>query len=358
MTALKAAYEQGHRDALEKFSATRGLKEIRKSFQAGDMARANRLAKTPGVLSPSNAYGSELADLGRGGEGLATIVAHPEHGISVRKLFDPAGSAYSPEFVKRKEELANLPGTAKVLGTGQSVQGTPIHFNELIAGRDVTEADRAAFLAAHARVSAAGQERGYHLADLRPPNAKVTPSGEVKFIDHAPMRPEEVRRDYANLPAYRLPVTDASMDSLFGETIARRSSTPAHLRSGHMGDATAALPTKAQRRARMQDREAYNTGAFKGHMLAGRATKPMQQPAIPQPLWSSPPGPQTAPTLNSAPNPSSIPPPLTGGGLSSMFPSSTPPPSLAPALPTVSGRVPRRAPVSPTDDTLHGVLPG
>jgi hypothetical protein len=194
------AYAAGVEAALEKFAATRGLKEIRSALAGGNMSRANMLAKTPGVLRPGNALGSEIRDLGAGGEGLATLVAHPQHGISVRKTFDPQGSIYSPELIQRKSQLGTLPGLATHYGSTTTRQDTPVHFNEFVQGQSVdagvlgsTPGAASAYMKALMQARKAGRSQGYHLADLRGENAKLTPDGQVKFIDHVPLRFDEVQ---------------------------------------------------------------------------------------------------------------------------------------------------------------------
>lgn len=57
---------QAFSDELQKIAARRGLKEIRKAVQGGDVARASRLAKSPGVLKATDA-GSQIRDIGHGG---------------------------------------------------------------------------------------------------------------------------------------------------------------------------------------------------------------------------------------------------------------------------------------------------
>lgn len=191
------AYEMGVDAALEKFAATRGLKEVRSAIMAGNWGRANTLSKTPGVLRRGNIYGSQLADLGAGGEGLATLVAHPKHGISVRKTYDPAGSVYSPEIIRRKEQLGSLPGAADYYGKSISRQNTPVHFNEFVRGEDVNALSLGqagagnAYMKTLMQLRRAGRQQGYNLADLRGANARLTPDGRVKFIDHMPLTPVE-----------------------------------------------------------------------------------------------------------------------------------------------------------------------
>lgn len=197
-------YQRGAAAAMDKYAARRALKEIRSAVGAGDMARANRIATTPGALSEgAGRFGSQIKDLvsakNIGGEGLPTLVAHPQHGVAVRKLYDPAGGAFSAEMVKRKEQLANMPGAAKLLGTGVSQQGTPMHFNEFVQGREVTRAMRAADpkldqaygVSLRAAKRYAGQQ-GFKLRDMREANAIATPEGKVKFVDNLPYKPSEV----------------------------------------------------------------------------------------------------------------------------------------------------------------------
>jgi len=119
-----------------KTAATRGMKEILKLVARGDLAGADALAKTPGALRWT-AAGSQIKDLGRGGEGLATLVAHPEYGVSVRKLYEPGGLS-SPDMILRKEQvgraLGNNPLFAKFLGAEQTPANTPMHFYEYVRG--------------------------------------------------------------------------------------------------------------------------------------------------------------------------------------------------------------------------------
>lgn len=100
----------------------------------GNLTGASQLAKTPGVLKPTLA-GSQMQHLGRGGEGLATMVAHPEHGVAVRKLYDPRGIS-GPDMIARKEQagkaLGDNPTFAKFLGSSQTPQGGQMHFNEYV----------------------------------------------------------------------------------------------------------------------------------------------------------------------------------------------------------------------------------
>jgi len=229
MTLLDDAYLAGSQQALSKFAATRAHKEILRSMQSGDMARAHRLSTTPGVMTDSpraRQLGHQLKDIDKGGEGLATMVSHPTHGAVVRKMFDPAGGMYSPTLIKRKEQMKPIPGVANTVGVSQTQHGTPIHFNEFVHGKKITPemmADPAfaqTFARAKGKTLAAGQAQGRELRDLRPANALATPDGGVKFIDHAPFNRDEVdhpsverhKRMTGKLPENQVPVAGKGFD--------------------------------------------------------------------------------------------------------------------------------------------------
>lgn len=117
-----------------KEAARAGLRQISRMVSEGNLTGASQLAKTPGVLNPSRA-GSQIQHLGRGGEGVATLVAHPDHGVAVRKLYDPRGISGS-EMIARKEQagkaLNNNPNFARFMGADQTPFGGQMHFNEYI----------------------------------------------------------------------------------------------------------------------------------------------------------------------------------------------------------------------------------
>lgn len=106
------------------------------------MAAANALAKTPGVLKPAvagtaTAAGSAIRDLGKGSEGLATLVAHPEHGVAVRKLYDPKGIS-GRELIQRKVQAGTGIGqnnkyVAGYKGQATAPHGAPMHFSEYVS---------------------------------------------------------------------------------------------------------------------------------------------------------------------------------------------------------------------------------
>lgn len=129
-------FMRGFADELEKYGARAGLKLIRKAVAGGDMARAERLAITPGVLKRTGA-GSQIRHLGTGMEGTSTLVAHPRKGVVVRKVYDPKGLS-GPEMIKRKAEvgrqLSDSPDAAKFLGETKTRIG-PAHFYEHVPGK-------------------------------------------------------------------------------------------------------------------------------------------------------------------------------------------------------------------------------
>ncbi len=189
------AYAEGRAAALSKFAATRGMKEIRNAVAGGNMDRANMLAKTPGLLSQGNTMGSQIKDLGAGSEGLATLVAHPEHGVSVRKMFDPNAVGYSPELAARKQQLGSLPGSAAHLGATATMHNTPVHFNEFVQGQQaskgMTPDQQQQYQRAMVQSQRGARQQGMQLRDMRPENAVVTPEGGVKMIDSLPFKPGE-----------------------------------------------------------------------------------------------------------------------------------------------------------------------
>ena len=283
MTMLHDAYETGVNAALVKYAATRGLKEIRRSFAAGDMDRANRLAKTPGLLD--NNLGSSInhvgqgGDLGRGGEGLSSLVAHPIHGISVRKAYDPAGRGYSSEIVARKEQLNNVPGMSRVLGSTTTRSGTPVHFNEYVPGTQMTNDYVMGNRGASTKLQNAQKQlsaqthQGYQLHDLQGSNAQLTHSGQVKFIDHIPLRPDEAlslaQQQHANagmaFPHDVLPLT-AKGERLFDESTATRAKTPYVLQPAPGPDREQRRQLSREQLARFtRDEERTHNNAFKQH---------------------------------------------------------------------------------------------
>lgn len=165
----------------------------------GDLSAASRLATTPGVLKPS-AAGSQIRHLGRGNEGLATVVAHPEHGVAVRKLYDPRGIT-SPEMIARKEEvgraIGNNPNFAAFRGSSPTPHGQgTMHFSEFVPpAKGAVESHEWTphSLATSQRAHKALGELGYEGHDIRPGNmVQDARTGHNKLIDYMPGRPGEM----------------------------------------------------------------------------------------------------------------------------------------------------------------------
>lgn len=310
MHILDAAYADGAEHALLKFGATRAHKEVWKSMRAGDMDRASRLSKTPNVFTDSpraQLLGHELKSLGRGGEGLATAVAHPTHGAAVRKTFDESAGVYSPTIVKRKEQLGNVEGAAKFLGAAQTQHGTPMHFNEFVPGRQITRkmmqdpAFVQKFEQAKAVTQASGRQKGRELHDLRPANAMQTPQGDVKFVDTMPFNRNEVmhpsvekaHRASGRMPENMLPLNHAGAALLPNMGDNRNGTSDKQFKQHMFSDKPAGVPSA--------NFASLNTMA---PSPTGVPAPLGPQTSLAPPAWREP------PPLWST-NPSSIPPQLT-----------------------------------------------
>jgi hypothetical protein len=180
---------EGLRSELEKIALRAGAKIIQRLMQrggAGALEQANRLAKTPGVLKPS-AMGSQIKHLGRGSEGVADLVAHPQHGVSVRKLYDPTSTVASPRMVGRKMQLAkqvDSPVMAQTHGFARTGSGGRASFHEYVpGGKPTAEAESAI----KSQLQSAGAKKGYQLEDIRAGNIRGG-----KAIDVLPFHGGEV----------------------------------------------------------------------------------------------------------------------------------------------------------------------
>lgn len=182
-----------------KEAARAGLRQISKMVGQGNLAGASSMATTPGVLKPS-AAGSQIRHLGRGNEGLATMVAHPEHGIAVRKLYDPRGIT-SPSMIARKEEvgraLGNNPNFATFQGSAQTPHGQgTMHFSEFVPqakGAVENHEWTPQSLATSQKAHKALGELGYEGHDIRPGNmVQDARTGNNKMIDYIPGRTGEM----------------------------------------------------------------------------------------------------------------------------------------------------------------------
>ena len=189
-------------NALWKEAARAGLRQISRMVNQGNIAGASALAKTPGVLKPS-AAGSQIQHLGRGNEGMATMVAHPEHGVAVRKLYDPRGVS-TPEMIARKEEagraMGNNPNFAQFYGSAQTPHGGgTMHFSEFVPSSSARQKDGWSKSTAQTaqRANQSLGAAGYEGHDIRPGNMIQTPTGQQKVVDYIPGRSGEMQSNPA-----------------------------------------------------------------------------------------------------------------------------------------------------------------
>lgn len=183
-----------------KTAARAGLRQIGRMVQQGNLAGASALAKTPGVLKPS-AAGSQIQHLGHGSEGLATLTASPQHGVAVRKLYDPRGISGS-EMIARKEQagraIGDNPYFAKFLGSAQTPHGGQMHFSEFVPSGQAPTGQAGAQSVKHTQVQANRALTGAGFAggkDIRNGNMVFDArTGTHKVIDYIPAQKGEFMR--------------------------------------------------------------------------------------------------------------------------------------------------------------------
>jgi len=268
-------------DELEKIALRRGAKIIKSLVSKGTpaaMQQATSLAKTPGVLKQAPA-GTHLKHLGRGGEGIADLVAHPRYGVSVRKLYDPRSGLASPTMIGRKMQVSReieSPQLAQTYGFQRSPSGGRMTFHEYSPPTPVDPGPAPNLILPHGRqhkalrrrvrekdlakrvqkaqniqarqesaalkepLQAEGRRAGWDLADIRGANV----SGG-KAIDVLPFKPGELESQVENMlflsPSGRkmlsrhtrkIPATEQMMSEkqlyrlLGGTSPARRSAVP------------------------------------------------------------------------------------------------------------------------------------
>lgn len=135
MDSVMLALTLASDNMLEKLSARAGVKIIRKLVREGTpeaLARANRIARSRAIKR--TAQGSQISELGKGSEGLATLVADRQHGLSVRKLYDPTGLS-SRKMIGRKVQMGKEihdPLIAETYGFRRTPQGGRQTFHEYV----------------------------------------------------------------------------------------------------------------------------------------------------------------------------------------------------------------------------------
>lgn len=235
------------RDEMVKISARRGMKEIAKYVSKGLLGDASRLARTPGVVRPS-AAGSAIKDLGMGGEGLATMVAHPQHGVAVRKLYNPTGLS-SPVMIARKEiagrAIGKNPHVAEFLGSASTPRGQSMHFNEYIPGQ-APSSSRAVRNSREFNQSRGGAVQAIRDAgfrggeDIRPGNMiRDSRTNRLKTIDYLPSREGE----FAKAPSR----VQVGFKERFGKNVL--TSTPTATSSGIFNSSKDTIQNAAQLKA-------------------------------------------------------------------------------------------------------------
>lgn len=144
------------------------------------------------------------------------MVAHPEHGVAVRKLYDPRGISGS-EMIGRKEQagraLGDNPYFAKFLGTAQTPSGGgTMHFNEFIPQGQAPTGQAGAQSVRHTQVQAqkALNEAGFAGKDIRQGNMIFDKNtGTHRVIDYIPGQKGEFMR----MPASKANVIAQSPES-------------------------------------------------------------------------------------------------------------------------------------------------
>jgi hypothetical protein len=128
------------------------------------------------------------------------MVAHPEHGVAVRKLYDPRGIS-SPSMIARKEEvgraLGNNPDFAAFKGsTPTPGRQSTMHFSEFVPqAKGTTSSDdwTPQSFATSQRANKALKGIGYEGHDIRPGNMiQDSRTGQNKLVDYIPARTGEM----------------------------------------------------------------------------------------------------------------------------------------------------------------------
>lgn len=129
------------------------------------------------------------------------MVAHPDHGVAVRKLYDPRGIS-GPEMIARKEQagraLGDNPTFAKFLGSSETQHGGQMHFNEYVQPGQAPTGQAGAQSIRHAQTQAqlgltrAGFAGG---KDIRQANMIYDANaGQHRVIDYIPAQRGEFQR--------------------------------------------------------------------------------------------------------------------------------------------------------------------
>ena len=209
----RAIVRQARRDARKAQKAQTGSKALPQSgavnFRKGvqpempevsgqNWSKANRLAKTPGVIKPSR-QATQTMRIGRGGEGTVTGVADTQFGAATRKDYDRLGGS-SKELIQRRavagKKIGDSPNVAKFLGQRRMPGGGTAQFSEWVPrGAVPMEGTRAQGQAiAKKRATDAARKAGFDSPqDIRAPNMVLdSRTGKYKVVDWIPAKSDEV----------------------------------------------------------------------------------------------------------------------------------------------------------------------
>jgi len=175
-----------------------GAQPTMPEVSAQNWGKADRLAKTRGVIKPSP-QGTQVMRVGRGGEGTATGVADTQFGMSVRKDYDTLGTS-SKELQQRTakagKSVGDNPYVAKFHGQRRMPGGGTAQFSEWVPrGAVPMEGTRAQGQAiAKKRATEAAQKAGFDSPqDIRPANMVLdSRTGKYKVVDWIPTHADEV----------------------------------------------------------------------------------------------------------------------------------------------------------------------
>ena len=161
-------------------------------------SRADRLAKTRGVIKPSP-QGTQVMRIGRGGEGTVKGVADTQFGAATRKDYDRLGGS-SKELIQRRavagKKIGDNPNVAKFHGQRRMPGGGTAQFSEWVPrGVVPMEGTRAQGQAiAKRRATEAARKAGFDSPqDIRAPNMVLdSRTGKYKVVDWIPAKSDEV----------------------------------------------------------------------------------------------------------------------------------------------------------------------
>lgn len=201
-----------------KSAARAGLRRISQMVSQGNIAGANRLATTPGVLKKTMA-GSQIKNLGAGMEGASTLVAHPKRGLEVQKVMDPHGIAGEGMIQNRENfgrAMQHSQDMAQFRGSYKSPSGMHVQRFEYAPGQRLGDAGMQGLAeqreglgvrsntpvnavhdnytpgklspqqranAQQRRLELQGDRAGYNVRDLHSDNMTLSPGGSGKVID-------------------------------------------------------------------------------------------------------------------------------------------------------------------------------